>query len=101
MSSDLRSKIIRLAAAKPELQPHLLPLMKAARGKFIQDDVEALRHQVQGIEDALGDAIHRERGNLSKQDIAKLQKALKYLKDSKGALFEAQEWLQTINPTFR
>jgi len=29
--SDLRSKVIRLAHAKPSLRPHLLPLLKTAR----------------------------------------------------------------------
>jgi hypothetical protein len=30
MANDLRAKVIRLAAANPELRPHLLPLIRSA-----------------------------------------------------------------------
>jgi len=38
----LRSRIIRLAHAKPELRPHLLPLVASKRAQEV-DAVEALR----------------------------------------------------------
>jgi len=64
----LRSKLIRLAQEKPELRPHLLPLLKEARAMGVADLPEGW-HVKQfpsggGLEFALVDEKRRETGHI-------------------------------------
>jgi len=46
MDKTLRSKLIRLAHARPDLRPHLLPLVASGRIEFYED-VARLKKQMQ------------------------------------------------------
>ena len=44
--SQLRQAVIKLAHEKPELRPHLLPLVKTATGSFLTTQAQAKAHRI-------------------------------------------------------
>jgi len=95
MADTLRSRLIRLAHAKPELRPVLLPLVKKARGGGLEEARDALQRAkseifasleamatagdkvVRSFPESMGDEFKREPKYRGYQEIlAMLDKAL-------------------------
>ena len=85
MSRTLRSKVIRLAHANPELQPHLLPLLqKEARGKVIQGD------KIRAYIDSYGDIYVEEMtGKPVKRKVRKGHLSLSWLRSRQNAFLSS------------
>jgi len=62
MAASLRSKVIRLAASRPDMRPHLLPLVKtgSARVNSVADGIE---QGCLAMAEAIGGYVQQEMGN--------------------------------------
>lgn len=84
MSRTLRSKLIRLAHANPELQPHLLPLLKEARGKVLQGA------KIRAYIDSYGDIYVEEMpGKPVKRKVRKGHLSLSWLRSRQNSFLSA------------
>jgi len=69
--TTLRSKLIHLAHARPEVRPHVLPLLKTAKKIDVSDD------KIRKAYYKVGDGIEGLDEALSREDATKADQALK------------------------
>lgn len=97
MGDNLRSRVIRLAHANPELRPHLLPLLtgktgmefstEEARKKYLDEhpDADASKHTVSKSDEATSKKDDKPSGGIA----AKFKSFLSKVKDAKPDILKA------------
>ena len=73
----------------------------ASRSQHIRDDVVKMHREIQDILELVKDKYDALRRDLDGMDKTRWIQTIKYLSDARSALFEAQDWMKTINPEYR
>jgi len=94
---DLRSNLIRLAHANPELRPHLLPILKKGRSKiWIPKTPETWGFKTEG---PAADKAAKELGASLERGVSDLETAVEVFKrDMKAALQKARPHYDSMDP---
>lgn len=85
----LRSKLIRLAHANPELRAEILPLLKGAAAKGIPVSSQAIRKSYYTASDGVGALVDAVKGEAATKQDAKLLKAVAEADKALGEVYHA------------